>query len=213
MRYSGQCWRNARVITRHRFIRLQRVPGHEARLLPSSSAQRTSPSFSSAEAIMRQARSSEFDVMAVASCGRVEVLVQALSSWFQKFLRRFNDACAVIGRESRTLLTILLCRRDLAVYRGWRKCFAEESGSPPRSRRNTRSVPNQGRSPAELLAGEPSRVWRILFRSCYRDLALELCERWLKGASAERKRTGRDALRHPAKNGLKSGLQLRKLAQ
>jgi 3-methyladenine DNA glycosylase AlkC len=45
------------------------------------------------------------------------------------------------------------------------------------------------------------------------DLAFELCERWLKGASAERKWIIRHALRHPAKKGLKAALRLRNLAK
>ena len=44
------------------------------------------------------------------------------------------------------------------------------------------------------------------------ELAFELCERWLKGASAERKWLIRHALRHPAKHGVKTALRLRKLA-
>ncbi|HMP83608.1 MAG TPA: DNA alkylation repair protein [Verrucomicrobiota bacterium] len=43
-------------------------------------------------------------------------------------------------------------------------------------------------------------------------LAFDLCERWLNGASAERKWLIRHALRHPAKKGVKAALQLRKRA-
>ena len=45
------------------------------------------------------------------------------------------------------------------------------------------------------------------------ELAFEICERWLKGASAERKWLIRHALRHPAKKGLEAALRLRKLAK
>lgn len=45
------------------------------------------------------------------------------------------------------------------------------------------------------------------------QLAFDLCERWLKGASAERKWLIRHALRHPAKKGVKSAVRLRKLAR
>lgn len=45
------------------------------------------------------------------------------------------------------------------------------------------------------------------------ELALETCEHWLKGASAERKWIIRHALRHPAKKGLEAALRLRKLAK
>lgn len=45
------------------------------------------------------------------------------------------------------------------------------------------------------------------------ELAFELCERWLKGASAERKWLIRHALRHPAKNGVKCALNLRSRAR
>jgi len=45
------------------------------------------------------------------------------------------------------------------------------------------------------------------------QLAFDLCERWLKGASAERKWLIRHAVRHPAKKGVKRALQLRKLAK
>jgi 3-methyladenine DNA glycosylase AlkC len=41
------------------------------------------------------------------------------------------------------------------------------------------------------------------------QLAFEICERWLKGASAERKWMIRHAVRHPAKKGVKTALQLR----
>lgn len=45
------------------------------------------------------------------------------------------------------------------------------------------------------------------------DLAFEICGRWLKGASAERKWLIRHAVRHPPRKGLKAALQLRKLAK
>jgi 3-methyladenine DNA glycosylase AlkC len=45
------------------------------------------------------------------------------------------------------------------------------------------------------------------------QLAFETCERWLDGASAERKWIIRHAVRHPAKKGVKAALQLRKLAK
>ena len=44
------------------------------------------------------------------------------------------------------------------------------------------------------------------------NLAFELCERWLKGAPAERKWIIRHAVRHPAKKG-KAALRLRRLAE
>jgi 3-methyladenine DNA glycosylase AlkC len=44
-------------------------------------------------------------------------------------------------------------------------------------------------------------------------LAFELCERWLDGASAERKWMIRHAVRLPAKNGVKAALRLRQLAK
>ncbi len=45
------------------------------------------------------------------------------------------------------------------------------------------------------------------------QLAFEICERWLEGASAERKWMIRHAVRHPAKKGVKEALRLRKLAK
>lgn len=44
-------------------------------------------------------------------------------------------------------------------------------------------------------------------------LVFALCERWLKGASAERKRLIRHALRHPARKGAPAALRLRKRAK
>ena len=44
------------------------------------------------------------------------------------------------------------------------------------------------------------------------QLAFEICERWLVGASAERKWMIRHAVRHPAKKGVAAALRLRKLA-
>ncbi len=44
------------------------------------------------------------------------------------------------------------------------------------------------------------------------QLAFEICECWLGGASAERKWMIRHAVRHPAKKGVKAALRLRKLA-
>lgn len=44
------------------------------------------------------------------------------------------------------------------------------------------------------------------------QLAFEICERWLAGASSERKWMIRHAVRHPAKKGVKAALRLRKLA-
>lgn len=45
------------------------------------------------------------------------------------------------------------------------------------------------------------------------QLAFDICERWLEGASAERKWMIRHAVRHPAKKGVKEALRLRKLAK
>ncbi len=44
------------------------------------------------------------------------------------------------------------------------------------------------------------------------ELALEICGRWLAGATPERKWLIRHALRHPAKKGVKAALRLRKQA-
>lgn len=44
-------------------------------------------------------------------------------------------------------------------------------------------------------------------------LAFELCERWLEGATKERKWLLRHAVRHPAKKGVKAALRIRKLAK
>ncbi|MBX3305318.1 MAG: hypothetical protein KF751_04620 [Nitrospira sp.] len=44
-------------------------------------------------------------------------------------------------------------------------------------------------------------------------LAFELCERWLEGATTERKWLLRHAVRHPAKKGLKAALRIRRLAK
>lgn len=44
-------------------------------------------------------------------------------------------------------------------------------------------------------------------------LAFELCERWIEGASPERKWLIRHAVRHPAKSGVKPALRLRELAR
>ncbi len=44
------------------------------------------------------------------------------------------------------------------------------------------------------------------------ELAFEICERWVAGASDERKWLIRHAVRHPAKKGVKAALRLRKLA-
>lgn len=44
------------------------------------------------------------------------------------------------------------------------------------------------------------------------QLAFEICERWLAGASAKRRWMIRHAMRHPAKKGVKAALRLRKLA-
>ncbi len=44
------------------------------------------------------------------------------------------------------------------------------------------------------------------------ELAFEICERWVTGASAERKWLIRHAVRHPAKKGVQAALRLRKLA-
>lgn len=45
------------------------------------------------------------------------------------------------------------------------------------------------------------------------QMAFEICERWLAGASAKRKWMIRHAVRHPAKKGVKEALRLRKLAK
>lgn len=45
------------------------------------------------------------------------------------------------------------------------------------------------------------------------NLAFEICERWLDGASAERNWVIRHAVRHPAKKGVPAALRLRRLAK
>ncbi len=45
------------------------------------------------------------------------------------------------------------------------------------------------------------------------DLAFALCERWLEGATPERKWLIRHAVRHPAKHGVAAALRLRRLAK
>jgi 3-methyladenine DNA glycosylase AlkC len=47
----------------------------------------------------------------------------------------------------------------------------------------------------------------------YPALAFELCERWVEGATAERKWLIRHAVRHPAKKGVEAALRLRQLAK
>lgn len=44
-------------------------------------------------------------------------------------------------------------------------------------------------------------------------LAFKLCERWLEGATKDRKWLLRHAVRHPAKKGVKAALRIRKLAK
>lgn len=44
-------------------------------------------------------------------------------------------------------------------------------------------------------------------------LAFEICERWLEGATVERRWMIRHAVRHPARKGVKAALRLRKLAR
>jgi 3-methyladenine DNA glycosylase AlkC len=46
-----------------------------------------------------------------------------------------------------------------------------------------------------------------------RALAFEICERWIDGASDERMRLIRHAVRHPVKSGIPAALRLRKLAR
>ena len=45
------------------------------------------------------------------------------------------------------------------------------------------------------------------------ELAFEICERWVSGASEERKWLIRHAVRHPAKKGTAAALRLRELAK
>lgn len=45
------------------------------------------------------------------------------------------------------------------------------------------------------------------------ELAFQLCEKWVKGASRERRWLIRHALRHPAKKGVKEALRIRQLAR
>jgi 3-methyladenine DNA glycosylase AlkC len=45
------------------------------------------------------------------------------------------------------------------------------------------------------------------------QLVFELCERWVDGASAQRRWLIRHAVRHPAKQGVKAALRLRRLAK
>jgi 3-methyladenine DNA glycosylase AlkC len=44
------------------------------------------------------------------------------------------------------------------------------------------------------------------------ELAFEICERWVEGASTERRWLIRHAVRHPAKKGVKAALQIRRKA-
>jgi len=43
-------------------------------------------------------------------------------------------------------------------------------------------------------------------------LAIEICDRWLNGASVERRWLIRHALRHPARKGVKAAVRLRNRA-
>ncbi|MEY4325256.1 MAG: hypothetical protein RIS24_1427, partial [Verrucomicrobiota bacterium] len=43
--------------------------------------------------------------------------------------------------------------------------------------------------------------------------AFEICERWVSGASEDRKWLIRHAVRHPAKHGVATALRLRELAK
>jgi 3-methyladenine DNA glycosylase AlkC len=149
----------------------------------------------------------------------------ATSMWAQheltrRFSAEFSIRAFLVQDEARTLRQLLRWTRDPDPH--VRRLCSE--GSRPRLPW-ARRIPSFMADPRpvitilEALKDDPELYVRRSVANHVGDIAkdhpriaFELCERWLDGASAERRAMIRHALRHPAKKGVPAALRLRRRA-
>ncbi len=149
-----------------------------------------------------------------------EISMQAQYKLTQRFSAEFSLRPFLIRWPERTLARLLIWTRDPDPQ--VRRLCSE--GARPRLPWAMR-IPAFVKDPRpvlpilEVLKDDPDLYVRRSVANHLGDiakdhpeLAFEICERWLEGASAERKWLIRHAVRHPAKKGVKAALRLRKLA-
>jgi 3-methyladenine DNA glycosylase AlkC len=150
-----------------------------------------------------------------------EVSMQAQYEITRRFSAEFSMRPFLIRHPERTLARLLEWTRDADPH--VRRLCSE--GARPRLPWAIR-IPGFIRDPRpalpilEALKDDPNLYVRRSVANHLGDiakdhpeLALDLCQRWLEGASAERRWLIRHALRHPARKGMKRALQLRQRAK
>lgn len=139
----------------------------------------------------------------------------------RRFSAEFSMRTFLIHRQKQTLDRLLDWTRDKDPH--VRRLCSE--GSRPRLPWAQR-IPAFVKDPTltapilERLKDDPDLYVRRSVANHLGDIAkdhpgfvFELCERWIKGSSAERRWLIRHALRHPAKKGVAAALRLRKRAE
>jgi 3-methyladenine DNA glycosylase AlkC len=150
-----------------------------------------------------------------------EASMKALHELTRRFTAEFAIRPFLIAQEARTLASLMKWTRDPDPH--VRRLCSE--GSRPRLPWGLR-LQSFVRDPRptlpilEALKDDPELYVRRSVANHlgdiakdHPDLVLDLCARWLKGASSERKWLIRHALRYPAKKGSKAALKLRTSAQ
>ncbi len=150
-----------------------------------------------------------------------ETSLQAQYELTRRFTAEFSIRPYLIRWPERTLARLMEWTRDADPH--VRRLCSE--GTRPRLPWATR-IPAFVRDPRpalpilEALKDDPDLYVRRSVANHVGDiakdhpaLAFDVCQRWLEGASAERKWVIRHAVRHPAKKGVKAALRLRKLAK
>ena len=150
-----------------------------------------------------------------------EISMQAQYELTRRFSAEYSIRPFLIRWPGRTLARLMAWTRDPSPH--VRRLCSE--GSRPRLPWAQR-IPAFVENPApvlpilEALKDDPDLYVRRSVANHLGDiakdhpeLAFEICERWLQGASAERKWLIRHAVRHPAKSGVEAALRLRKQAR
>ena len=150
-----------------------------------------------------------------------EISMRAQFELTRRFSAEYSIRPFLIRWSERTLARLLMWTRDPSPH--VRRLCSE--GSRPRLPWAQR-IPAFVKNPTpvlpilEALKDDPELYVRRSVANHLGDiakdhpeLAIEICARWLSGASEERKWLIRHALRHPAKSGVKAALRLRKRAR
>lgn len=150
-----------------------------------------------------------------------EISMQAQHELTRRFSAEFSMRPFLIHQPERTLARLLEWTRDADPHVR-RLCSEGPRPRLPWAARIPEFVKNPRPALPILEALKDDADWYVRrsvanhlgdIAKDHPKLAFEICACWLTGASAERKRLIRHALRHPAKKGIKEAVQLRKQAQ